>query len=123
MIKAFSKELAPKRWDNLRALISQNGVIRIEENLPSNARVTGNHAAGSGPIGACGGDPRVHGGAVSIESRLKDNVFEDKTALAVREKRRIAEAALTLCWSPATRFISMAAARCWNWRGFCDGPD
>ena len=37
---------------------------------------------------------RVHGGAVSVESRLEEPLFEDKTALAVREKRRIAEAAL-----------------------------
>ena len=38
---------------------------------------------------------RVHGGAVSVESRLEEPVFDDKTSLAAREKRRIAEAALT----------------------------
>src|SRR5208282_1216045 len=37
---------------------------------------------------------RVHGGAVSVEGRLEEPVFEDKTAQAVREKRRIAKAAL-----------------------------
>ena len=37
---------------------------------------------------------RVHGGAVSVESRLDESLFEDKASLAVREKRRIAEAAL-----------------------------
>jgi DeoR/GlpR family transcriptional regulator of sugar metabolism len=38
---------------------------------------------------------RVHGGAVSVESRMDEPVFADKTSLATREKRRIAEAALT----------------------------
>jgi DeoR/GlpR family transcriptional regulator of sugar metabolism len=38
---------------------------------------------------------RVHGGAVSVESRLEEPMFADKASLAVREKRRIAEAALT----------------------------
>jgi len=37
---------------------------------------------------------RVHGGAVSVESRLDEPMFADKTSLAAREKRRIAEAAL-----------------------------
>jgi DeoR/GlpR family transcriptional regulator of sugar metabolism len=37
----------------------------------------------------------VHGGAVSVESRLEEPMFADKASLAVREKRRIAEAALT----------------------------
>jgi DeoR/GlpR family transcriptional regulator of sugar metabolism len=37
---------------------------------------------------------RVHGGAVSVESRMDEPLFADKTSLAAREKRRIAEAAL-----------------------------
>lgn len=37
---------------------------------------------------------RVHGGAVCVEGRLEEPLFDDKAALAEREKRRIARAAL-----------------------------
>ena len=88
------KALAPQRWDNLRALIRDSGVIRIEDLCrqlkvsPATVRRDLDQLEQSGAI------RRVHGGAVSVESRLDEPVFADKTSLAVREKRRIAEAAL-----------------------------
>jgi DeoR family fructose operon transcriptional repressor len=91
-----AKTLAPQRWENLRALIRERGVIRIED-LCRQLRVSAatvrrdlNQLEQGGVI------RRVHGGAVSIESRLDEPVFADKTSLAAREKRRIAEAALSL---------------------------
>ena len=39
---------------------------------------------------------RVHGGAVTAESRLEEPLFDDKTNIAAVEKRRIARAALKL---------------------------
>jgi len=89
------KVLAPQRWDNLRALIRDNGVIRVEDLCrrlkvsPATVRRDLDQLERSGAI------RRVHGGAVSVESRLDEPVFADKTSLAAREKRRIAEAALT----------------------------
>jgi len=89
------KALAPQRWDDLRALIRDRGVIRIEDLCrqlkvsPATVRRDLDQLEQSGAI------RRVHGGAVSVESRMDEPVFEDKTSLAVREKRRIAEAALT----------------------------
>jgi DeoR/GlpR family transcriptional regulator of sugar metabolism len=88
------KALAPQRWDNLRALIRDRGVIRIEDLCrrlkvsPATVRRDLDQLEQSGAI------RRVHGGAVSVESRLDEPVFADKTSLAAREKRRIAEAAL-----------------------------
>ena len=88
------KALAPQRWDDLRALIRDSGVIRIEDLCrrlkvsPATVRRDLDQLEQSGTI------RRVHGGAVSVESRLDEPVFEDKTSLAAREKRRIAEAAL-----------------------------
>lgn len=88
------KALAPRRWDNLRALIRDSGVIRIEDLCrrlkvsPATVRRDLDQLEQSGAI------RRVHGGAVSVESRLDEPVFADKTSLAAREKRRIAEAAL-----------------------------
>ena len=88
------KALAPRRWDNLRTLIRDRGVIRIEDLCrelkvsPATVRRDLDQLEQSGAI------RRVHGGAVSVESRLDEPVFADKTSLAAREKRRIAEAAL-----------------------------
>jgi len=39
---------------------------------------------------------RVHGGAVSVEGRPEEPLFDDKAEIAAREKQRIAEAALKL---------------------------
>jgi DeoR/GlpR family transcriptional regulator of sugar metabolism len=88
------KALAPQRWDNLRALIRDSGVIRIEDLCrrlkvsPATVRRDLDQLERGGAI------RRVHGGAVSVESRLDEPVFAAKTSLATREKRRIAEAAL-----------------------------
>jgi DeoR/GlpR family transcriptional regulator of sugar metabolism len=88
------KALAPQRWDDLRTLIRDSGVIRIEDLCrrlkvsPATVRRDLDQLESSGAI------RRVHGGAVSVESRLDEPVFADKTSLAAREKRRIAEAAL-----------------------------
>src|SRR5512140_2141961 len=88
------KALAPQRWDDLRALIRENGVIRVEDLCrrlkvsPATVRRDLDQLERGGAI------RRVHGGAVSVESRLDEPVFADKTSLAAREKRRIAEAAL-----------------------------
>ena len=96
MLNGHHKELAPRRLDNLRELIRGKGVIRIEEICsrlgvsPATVRRDLDQLEESGAI------RRVHGGAVSVESRLDEPLFDDKTAIAVREKRRIAEAALKL---------------------------
>ena len=88
------KALAPQRWEQLRALIRDNGVIRVEdlcrrlEVSPATVRRDLDQLERSGAI------RRVHGGAVSVESRLDEPVFDDKRSLAAREKRCIAEAAL-----------------------------
>lgn len=90
------KELAPLRWDRLRKLLRESGVLRVED-LGRQLQVSVatvrrdlDHLEAQGAI------RRVHGGAVSVESRLNEPQFEDKTSLSAREKRRIAEAAAGL---------------------------
>jgi len=89
------KALAPQRWDNLRTLIRDSGVIRVEDLCrrlkvsPATVRRDLDQLEQSGAI------RRVHGGAVSVESRMDEPGFAHKTSLAAREKRRIAEAALS----------------------------
>jgi DeoR/GlpR family transcriptional regulator of sugar metabolism len=88
------RDLAPQRLDHLRELIRQTGVIRVEVLCrqlgvsPATVRRDLDHLEQAGAI------RRVHGGAVSTESRLDEPLFDTKTSVAVPEKRRIAEAAL-----------------------------
>ncbi len=94
MLNGTDKDLAHKRHDNLRELIRGSGVIRVEEICrrlgisPATARRDLDQLEKAGAI------RRVHGGAVSVESRLEEPLFDDKTSIAAREKHRIAEAAL-----------------------------
>ncbi len=94
MLNGSQKELAPRRLDNLRELIRGKGVIRIEEIChqlrvsPATVRRDLDQLEAAGTI------RRVHGGAVSVESRLEEPLFDDKASLAAREKHHIAEAAL-----------------------------
>ena len=96
MAETEQKALAPQRWETLRALIRDTGVIRVEDLWrrlgvsPATVRRDLDQLERSGAI------RRVHGGAVSVETRLEEPLFDDKASVAVREKRRIAEAALTL---------------------------
>jgi len=90
------KALAAERLDRLRALVRARRVVRLQELCralgvsPATARRDLAELEKSGEL------RRVHGGAVSVESRLAEPLFDDKTALAAREKQRIAAAALAL---------------------------
>ena len=94
MLNGNQKELAPRRLDNLRELIRGKGVIRVEE-ICSRLRVSpATVRRDLDQLEEAGTIRRVHGGAVSIESRLEEPLFDDKASLAAREKRHIARAAL-----------------------------
>ena len=99
------KALAPQRWDRLRALIRDSRVVRLDDVCtqlgvsPATARRDLDQLELDGAI------RRVHGGAVSVESRLDEPMFDDKTSLAVREKRRIAEAALAFVEAGDTIYL------------------
>jgi DeoR/GlpR family transcriptional regulator of sugar metabolism len=88
------KALAPQRWDNLRKLIRETGVIRVEDLSRQLGVSLATVRRDLDQLEDSGAIRRVHGGAVSTESRLDEPLFEDKTSLAAREKRGIAEAAL-----------------------------
>jgi DeoR family transcriptional regulator, fructose operon transcriptional repressor len=94
MLNGSHKDLAHQRHDNLRELIRGSGVIRVEEICrrlrvsPATVRRDLDELEAAGTI------RRVHGGAVSVESRLEEPMFDDKASIAAREKHRIAEAAL-----------------------------
>ena len=99
------KALAPQRWDNLRALVRDSGVSRVEDLCRQLKVSAATVRRDLDELERNGAIRRVHGGAVSVESRLEESVFEDKTALAVREKRRIAEAALQFVGAGETIYL------------------
>lgn len=88
------KDLAPQRWEQLRTLLRQNRVVRVEDICrqlsvsPATARRDLEQLEGRGEI------QRVHGGAVNVDSRLEEPLFDAKAAIASKEKQRIAQAAL-----------------------------
>jgi DeoR/GlpR family transcriptional regulator of sugar metabolism len=94
MPKSDPKTLAPRRWDNLRALIRERGVIRIEDLCRELQVSAATVRRDLDQLEQSGAIRRVHGGAVSVESRLDEPVFAAKASLAAREKRGIAAAAL-----------------------------
>lgn len=91
-----ARELAPLRRDRLLEELRRSraaGVAELRRALgvsPATLRRDLEALAAQGRV------RRVHGGALSVESRLEEPLFEDKTALAARQKQRIARAALAL---------------------------
>jgi len=96
MSETVSKELAEARWRKLRTLLRDRDIVRVEELAAelgvSAATVRRDLAA----LEASGDLRRIHGGAMAPERRAEEPLFDDKTAMAAREKQRIAEAALSL---------------------------
>jgi DeoR/GlpR family transcriptional regulator of sugar metabolism len=94
MVSRRNRELAAERREEMRRILRQRGALRVDEigralNV-SPATVRRDLAE----LDRLGHIRRVHGGAVSIDGRLEEPLFDDKTAIAAREKQRIAQAAL-----------------------------
>ena len=96
MIQPSSPILAPQRRELIRSLVRDEGVVRVED-LRLNLKVSVATIRRDLEILEENGKlQRVHGGAVTMENRLEEAVFEDKTNQASKEKSRIAEAACKL---------------------------
>jgi len=88
------RDLAPKRLERLRRILSQDQVVRVEELAEQLSVSPATIRRDLDELESLGEIRRVHGGAVSMESRLEEPLFDDKTSVAAREKHRIAQAAL-----------------------------
>jgi DeoR/GlpR family transcriptional regulator of sugar metabolism len=96
MISGENRELAAQRLEKLRGLLRERRIMRVDE-IARALRVSGATARRDlGQLERQGDLRRVHGGAVGVERRLDEPLFDDKASLAAREKQRIAEAALRL---------------------------
>lgn len=88
------KELAAARWERLRAVLRQHHVLRVEQ-LCSELDVSAATVRRDlEQLEERGQIRRVHGGAVLVEDRGSEPLFDAKTNIARPEKERIARAAL-----------------------------
>lgn len=105
MIDQSQKDLAPQRQEQLRSLLRQNRVVRVEDICrelsvsPATARRDLDQLAERGEI------QRVHGGAVNVDSRIEEPLFDAKTSIASKEKQRIARAALVFVKAGDTIYL------------------
>jgi DeoR/GlpR family transcriptional regulator of sugar metabolism len=105
MLNGNHKELAPRRHDNLRELIRGKGVIRVEEICRQLGVSPATVRRDLDELEAAGAIRRVHGGAVNVESRLDEPLFDDKASIATKEKHSIAKAALQFVEPGDTIFL------------------
>ncbi len=89
-----SRDLAPERWEQLRGILGQDRVVRVEELTQQLGVSAATIRRDLGELEKLGELRRVYGGAVSTGGRLDEPLFDDKTSVAAAEKRRIAQAAL-----------------------------
>ena len=96
MSKTLLRDLAAERLEKSRKILRERRIVSVAElhralNVsPATTRRDLEHLERIGEI------KRVHGGAVSVESRLEEPLFHNKESLAPEEKQRIAQAARKL---------------------------
>jgi len=95
MIRTTEKGLAAERMDKIANILRERRIARVSEM----ARIVGASEASVRrdliEMERRGLLRRVHGGAMATGGMGDEPVFDDKTAMAAREKQRIAEAALS----------------------------
>jgi len=91
-----SKELAPERQVRIADYIRGKGVARIEELLAEFNISIATLRRDLDVLEKQGRIRKVHGGAVFHDQKLQEPLFDDKTAIASEEKKRIAAKALSL---------------------------
>ncbi len=100
-----SKEIGAERLERLRKIIRDSKIARVDDLCvdlkvsPATVRRDLELLEKHGEI------HRVHGGAVSVEGRLEEPLFDDKTLLAAQEKQHIARVAFERINSGDTLYL------------------
>jgi DeoR family fructose operon transcriptional repressor len=105
MRAAKPKDLAPQRIEQLRRILSQDQVVRVDGLTAQLGVSTATIRRDLDMLERLGELRRVYGGAVSTGSRLEEPLFDDKTSIAAGEKRAIAAAALKYVQPNGTLFL------------------
>jgi len=96
MMSNTSKELAPERQARIADFVRGKGVVRIKELLAAFPVSIATLRRDLDVLEKQGRIRKVHGGAVFQDQKLQEPLFDDKTAIASEEKKRIAAKALSL---------------------------
>ncbi len=99
------KELAAERLDRLRAILRDTGVVRVDDLCVALEVSAATVRRDLEELERKGEARRVHGGAVAVEKRYEEPVFDDKAAIAQPEKLRIAQKAAELIGSRDTVYL------------------
>jgi len=99
------KDLAPKRLEQLRGILGQDRVVRVEQLTSRLGVSSATIRRDLGELEKLGELRRVYGGAVSTGGRLDEPLFDDKTGVAAAEKRRIAQAAVNYVTANETIYL------------------
>lgn len=91
-----ARPLAAARLDRVREIARSERVVRVEDLVRRLGVSTATVRRDLGELERGGEIRRVHGGAVSVESRLEEPLFDDKAGRAAGEKERIADAAAAM---------------------------
>ena len=94
--KANNKELVPERQQRIHELIRTKRVVRVDEVCNALNVSAATVRRDLEALEKQGRVRRVHGGALSTETRLDEPFFDDKTEIAAGEKQRIALGARAL---------------------------
>lgn len=89
-----TREFLPERRARMSAYIRERGAVRIDELVDEFAVSAATVRRDLEALEDEGRSRRIHGGAVSLDLRLEEPLFDDKESIATREKRAIAEKAL-----------------------------
>lgn len=98
-------ELAAARLEKIQRILAERRIISVSDLCQSLDVSPATIRRDLLDMEKAGHVRRVHGGAVAAEGRLSEPLFDDKTAIAADEKRRIAEAALQFIKPRDTIFL------------------
>ena len=99
------KDLAPKRLERLRGILSQDAVVRVDQLTRQLGVSTATVRRDLDELESLGELRRGYGGAVSTGNRLEEPLFDDKASLRTGEKLRIAQAAVKYVKPSDTIFL------------------
>jgi len=94
MIISKTTGLAAERLEKTRRILVQRRIVRVDDLSRELGVSPATIRRDLSELDRRGHVRRVHGGAVATESSMAEPGFEDKAAIAAREKQRIAAAAL-----------------------------
>lgn len=105
MVTPVHSDLAPQRQERLRDFIRGRGVVRVDEIIAELGISPATARRDLDALEATGRIKRVHGGAMSVETRLDEPLFDAKTSIQAKEKQRIAKAAAGMIHAGETVYL------------------